>query len=208
MKRFFGFALIATLLPSLAGAQTPPAPAAPPSNTPAPQEQRPERKPAEGTMSFEEYEPKSTLVVPQHPHTRAKYPFIDVHNHQRVARMTAEDVAKLVADMDSINLSVMVNLSGGTGEDLQKSVAGLKGPHPKRFVTFANVDFRKIDEPDFGENAARQLEQDVKAGAQGLKIYKNLGMFLKDASGKRVPTDDPRLDPVWRKCAASSASRC
>ncbi|MCU1272585.1 MAG: amidohydrolase family protein, partial [Bryobacterales bacterium] len=34
------------------------------------------------TMSIEEYEPKSTLVVPQHPVTRAKYPFIDVHNHQ------------------------------------------------------------------------------------------------------------------------------
>ena len=205
MKRFFAFTLLSTLLLPAAGAQTPPAPAAPPSNAPAPaappQDQRPERKPAEGTMSFEEYEPKSTLVVPQHPKTRARYPFIDVHNHQRTARMTPEDVAKLVADMDAINLAVMVNLSGGTGEDLQKSIAALKGPHPKRFVTFANVDFRKIDEPNFGDNAARQLEQDVRNGAQGLKIYKNLGMFLKDASGKRVPTDDPRLDPIWRKCA-------
>ena len=34
------------------------------------------------TMSIEEYDPKSTLVVPQHLVTRAKYPFIDVHNHQ------------------------------------------------------------------------------------------------------------------------------
>ena len=34
------------------------------------------------TMTIEEYEPKSTLVVPQHPVKRAKYPFIDVHNHQ------------------------------------------------------------------------------------------------------------------------------
>ncbi len=34
------------------------------------------------TMTIEEYEPKSTLVVPQHPVQRAKYPFIDVHNHQ------------------------------------------------------------------------------------------------------------------------------
>ena len=35
-----------------------------------------------GSMSIEEYKPKSTLVVPQHPVSRAKYPFIDVHNHQ------------------------------------------------------------------------------------------------------------------------------
>jgi hypothetical protein len=32
-------------------------------------------------MSVEEYEPKSTLKVPQYLLTRAKYPFIDVHTH-------------------------------------------------------------------------------------------------------------------------------
>ena len=36
------------------------------------------------TMSIEDYEPKSTLIVPEHKVTRAKYPFIDVHNHQNI----------------------------------------------------------------------------------------------------------------------------
>ncbi len=147
------------------------------------------------TLTFEEYEPKSTLVVPEHPRTRAKFPFIDVHNHQG-RDMSAEDVAKLLADMDRINLAVMVNLSGGTGATLQKRMATLGG---KRFVHFANVDLRAIDEPGFGERAARQLEEDVKNGAVGLKIFKNLGMFLTDKSGQRVHTDDPRLDPLWKK---------
>ena len=31
-------------------------------------------------LTFEEYNPPSTLVVPEHPLTRAKYPFIDVPN--------------------------------------------------------------------------------------------------------------------------------
>jgi len=66
-------------------------------------------------------------------------------------------------------------------------------------VVFANIDFSRIDEPNFGANAARQLEEDVKHGAVGLKIFKNLGMFVVDKSGKRVPTDDPRLDPIWDK---------
>jgi uncharacterized protein len=35
-----------------------------------------------GKLTFEEYEPKSTLVVPQNPVKRSKFPFIDVHNHQ------------------------------------------------------------------------------------------------------------------------------
>lgn len=143
-------------------------------------------------MSFEEYDPKSTLVVPEHPRTRAKFPFIDVHNHQR----NVTDVAKLLADMDRINMKVMVNLSGGSGAALQQNLTTLAKP---RFMSFANIDLRGIDEPDFGTKAAAQLEQDVKNGAAGLKVFKNLGMFLVDKSGKRVPTDDPRLDPIWKK---------
>jgi uncharacterized protein len=154
---------------------------------------QPQERKATEVMSFEDYEPKSTLVVPAHPRTKAKYPFIDIHNHQR-RDMSAADLAKLTADMDRIGMAVLVNLSGGSGDAFQQSV--LTG---KRFVAFANVDFRKIDEPNFGENAARQLEADVKNGAVGLKIYKNLGMSLTDAAGKRVPADDPRLDPIWRK---------
>jgi predicted TIM-barrel fold metal-dependent hydrolase len=154
----------------------------------------------EAVMSFEEYEPRSTLVVPEHPVTRARFPFIDVHNHQNEApEMTPEQVDRLVKEMDALNMAVMVNLSGGSGEAFQKGLANL-GRHPKRFVQFANVDFGKISEPGFGEAAARQLEADVKNGASGLKVFKNLGMFVKDADGKRVPTDDPRLDPIWAKC--------
>ncbi|HVT44785.1 MAG TPA: amidohydrolase family protein [Thermoanaerobaculia bacterium] len=151
-------------------------------------------------MSFEEYEPKSTLVVPQHEVQRAKYPFIDVHSHQR-RTMSPEQVRALVADMDRLNMAVMVNLSGGSGDDLRAGHAALKGAFPSRFVIFANADLTKIDEPGFGERAAQQLENDVRAGARGLKIFKNLGMFLRDATGTRVPANDPRLDPIWQKCA-------
>ena len=34
------------------------------------------------TMDFEKYDPVSTLVVPEHKLSKAKFPFIDVHNHQ------------------------------------------------------------------------------------------------------------------------------
>jgi predicted TIM-barrel fold metal-dependent hydrolase len=158
---------------------------------------QPAPAPTNGAMAIDEYDPKSMLVVPEHPRTKAKFPFVDVHSHQW--NRTPEDVDKIVADMDRIGLAVMVNLSGGSGETLRKNIEMLSGRHPKRFVTFANIDFAAIDEPDFAVKAARQLEEDVRNGAAGLKIYKNLGMSLTDKSGKRVPTDDPRLDPIWRK---------
>jgi predicted TIM-barrel fold metal-dependent hydrolase len=151
-------------------------------------------------MSIEDYKPKNTLVVPQHPVTRAKYPFIDVHNHQN-SQMPVAQLDKLVKDMDSLNLQVMVNLSGGYGDGLEKGVANLKGHYKNRFVVFANIDFTNIDDPGYNKRAAAQLERDVRNGAQGLKIFKNFGMDLKDTQGQRIHVDDPRFDDVFETCA-------
>jgi len=148
-------------------------------------------------MDFESYNPPSTLVVPEHKVTRAKFPFIDVHNHQ--FDMPEKDLGILIKDMDKLNMQVLVNLSGESGDRIKKSVANIKGHYPKRFIVFANVDFDKVGEAGWGERAAKQLEEDVKNGANGLKVYKNLGFSVMDISGKRVPVDDPRLDPVWDK---------
>ena len=152
-------------------------------------------------ITVEEYEPKSTLVVPGHEVQRAKYPIIDVHNHQDT-ELSEEAVAKLVAGMDGLNMRVMVNLSGGQGVTFARGLKNLKGRYPKRFIVFANLDFTGIGEPGWGERAAAQRERDVRNGAQGLKIFKNFGMTVKDGSGLRVPVDDPRVDPVWEKCGA------
>jgi predicted TIM-barrel fold metal-dependent hydrolase len=151
------------------------------------------------TMSIEEYDPKSTLVVPEHVVKRAKYPFIDVHNHQY--ELTPAKVDKLVSDMDGINLRIMVNLSGGYGKELQQNVRILKQRYPDRFVVFANMDFSNIDAPDYPERVAKQLAADVKNGAQGLKIFKNFGMDLQDTKGQRIHVDDPRFHLVWELCA-------
>ena len=149
-------------------------------------------------MTIERYQPVSTLKVPAHPVARARFPFIDVHSHQR-PNLTPADVDAIIREMDAMNMAVMVNLSGGSGERLAGVVRTLKERYPNRFVVFANLNFSGIDDPQWGANAAAQLERDVAAGAQGLKIFKNLGMSVVDGAGKRVATDDPRLDPVWAK---------
>jgi len=151
------------------------------------------------SLTIEEYQPKSTLVVNEHKIERAKFPFIDIHSHHW--EVTPEYVDKLVKEMDSINLQVLVNLSGGTGEHLKHSVAVMKGRYPERFVVFANMSFDDLNTPGFGKRQAERLEQDVKNGAQGLKIFKNFGMDLKYANGERVHVDDPEFDVVFEKCA-------
>lgn len=148
-------------------------------------------------MDFETYDPPSTLVVKEHKLERAKFPFIDVHNHQ--FRMPEMDLQQLITEMDKLNMRVMVNLSGQSGDLLAKSAMNIKDHFPGRFIVFANVDFRGVGEKGWGERAAAQLEEDVRNGANGLKIYKSLGFSVKDIDGKRVTIDDPRLDPVWKK---------
>src|SRR5260370_41738387 len=95
---------------------------------------------AQPSISIEEYKPKSTLVVPQHPVTRAKYPFIDVHNHQNSA-MPVDQLDKLVKDMDSINLQVMVNLSGGDRRPPEKGAAKRNGAAQTTLAGGASVRF-------------------------------------------------------------------
>ena len=48
--------------------------------------------------------------------------------------------------------------------------------------------------------AARRLESDIKAGARGLKIFKDLGLRLQKADGSRLKVDDPELDAIWDVC--------
>ena len=161
-------------------------------------------------MDIEEYNPTSSLVVGQNPKDRSKFPFVDVHSHQW--KMPVMDLSDLVADMDSLNMGYMINLSGsgfGTfagNQDLMdisltKSIENVESQGlSNRFGVFVNVDFNKIDDEGFAENNVSIIKDAVKQGAIGLKVYKNLGLNLKDNSGARVKVDDKRLNSIWEVC--------
>lgn len=162
----------------------------------------------EKTMAFEEYDPISTLVVPEHIVKKAKYPFIDIHNHQN--NMPRQDLGYLVKQMDSLNMKVMINLSGkgslrsgarepGTDYLIQSVNAG-KEKANGRVIVFTNLNFSDIDNPNWSDETVKALEKEVQAGAMGLKIFKDLGLEVKDSKGNRIRTNDPRLDPIWAKC--------
>ncbi|WP_019989479.1 amidohydrolase family protein [Rudanella lutea] len=162
-------------------------------------------KTADMPLGFEEYDPVSTLKVPEHKLTRAKFPFIDVHNHQ--FQMDKADLRPLVAQMDSLNMQVMINLSGRGWGNVDESTRFFKAAadniqktDPKRLILFSNINFEGIGEPGWTDRAVKLLAEDVKNGAKGLKIYKSLGFSVKDNTGKRVQVDDSRLDPIWAKC--------
>lgn len=157
-------------------------------------------------MSFENYNPPSTLKVPENPKIRAKFPFIDIHSHQ--GGINKGKIDQLTSEMDEINMGIMINLSGrgfgqGNSNAQQEYIKGMmdefKTHAPGRFMVFTNLNFNGFGTPEWTALAVKELGEDVSAGAVGLKIYKSLGLNSKDNSGKRIPVDHPDLDPVWAK---------
>ena len=151
--------------------------------------------------SILDYRPRSTLVTTETKVPRAKFPVVDIHGHPPGVN-TAEGIARLVADMDRLNLRVMTVASNVSGERLTQLLAVLStSPHKDRFRVFTGVDFRDVG-PGWGEKAAAQLEADIKAGAVGVgEVGKSFGLSTRKRDGTRLKIDDPELDPIWQAAA-------
>ena len=156
-------------------------------------------------MSFEDYDPPSSLKVEGEIIKKAKFTFIDVHSH--LWNMPLMDLNELVAEMDEINMGYIVNLSGsGFGPQaakdayFDKSTENIKENQPGRIGLFVNVEFNSIDLENHIENQVSIIRDAVAKGAIGLKVYKGLGLTNKDSKGNRVAVDDKRLGPIWEVC--------
>jgi len=61
------------------------------------------REPQLNPPTIREYKPKSTLVVPQHPVPRAKFPVIDIHSHQSTP-ISNEEFGRVVKGIRFVSL--------------------------------------------------------------------------------------------------------
>jgi hypothetical protein len=154
--------------------------------------------------SIVDYRPRSTLVTAEHLVPKAKYPAIDFHGHPRGSWLESSDsLAWLGAQLDAINVRVMVVANDVTGDALRREVAGVRAsPAMKdRVRILAGIDFRDVG-PGWAKKAIAQLDADVAAGAVGVgEISKDFGLSIRKADGTRLHIDDPALDPVWAECA-------
>jgi predicted TIM-barrel fold metal-dependent hydrolase len=136
---------------------------------------------------------------------RAEKRLIDMHMH---VNPTPEHLDRAVKIMDAAGIGVAVNLGVGTvtpAKDggpsaLARAKKLADERHPGRFVQYMILDYAGFDDADFGERAAKQVEEGHRLGAAGLKEFKRLGLYLRDGRGKLIKVDDPKLDPVWAKC--------
>jgi predicted TIM-barrel fold metal-dependent hydrolase len=155
------------------------------------------------TLLLRDFQPKSMLHAGANPVPRARFPVIDVHQHVNDALGISDEhmpAEKVVAMMDQLNIQTIVILTGMWGDRLQKVMDEMVKPYPGRFLVFTQIDWSKIDDPHFGSLMVGQIDDAVRRGARGLKVLKDLGLGVRDQSGKLIAVDDPRLDPIWEEC--------
>jgi predicted TIM-barrel fold metal-dependent hydrolase len=132
-------------------------------------------------------------------------PLIDAHNHLGrwlLADWSVDKADTLVAMMDERGIEAIVNLDGMWGDELDANLDRDDRAHPGRFATFAQWDRHWFELGAWTELAA-QLTDAFGRGARGLKVWKDLGLHLRDEQGELVVPDDTRLDPVWDAVATA-----
>ncbi len=151
-------------------------------------------------LPLREFRPRSQVRGPRTVVPRAKVAAVDAHNHLGTWLTTgwaAPSVPALLDLLDACNVAAIVNLDGRWGEELERNLDRYDRAHPGRFATFCQLDWSLLLADRPAERLVDSLRASHAAGAKGLKVWKDLGLHVRDGRGELVLPDDPRLAPVW-----------
>jgi hypothetical protein len=157
-------------------------------------------------LFLHEFAPRPTLTVTQTVVERPRFPVIDIHNHlgHLVPGATfsgswpTRPVEELIAVLDQADVQMIVDLDGQWGASLHAELQRYQVPYPERVVVFSGLEYAAFArDKDFGKTLVRNLRAAVEAGARGLKVWKPLGLTIRDITGQLVAPNDPRLDELW-----------
>jgi predicted TIM-barrel fold metal-dependent hydrolase len=159
---------------------------------------------ARSDLLLREFRPEPMLRVAEHHPERFPVPAVDVHNHLgrwHSKSWSIPDVDKFLALLDDCHVWAVVNLDGGWSEELEANLDRYDRAHPGRFATFCRLDWSEARRAGWGERLAASVRDSAARGAAGVKLWKDVGLRLKDERGDLFFLDDPRLTPVWEAIA-------
>ncbi|MBX3283585.1 MAG: amidohydrolase family protein [Acidobacteria bacterium] len=145
-------------------------------------------------LPLSDFAPKHGLCVPATDVPGSKFPSIDYHNH-----LDAQEPSAVLKILDACNIERIVNITMQTGDAALQMHRKFKEAAPDRFDTIAWFDWSDLHEPAFWDRCVERLERCKDAGFCGIKIWKDLGLKLKDVSGEMLRVDDERLVPFFEK---------
>ena len=156
---------------------------------------------AEVDLRLSDFAPKAMLTAPEHLPTRPladdpSFRAIDAHNH-----LDSMEPREVLAIMDACGIERTLNITMKVGDEAIAMLRKYHAADRDRFATMAWMDWRGIEHASFWSQLTDHFERMVEAGACGLKLWKDLGLRLRDDHGRLLHIDDERLAPLFEKAA-------
>jgi len=82
--------------------------------------------------------------------------------------------------------------------DQLKISNALRHSFPENYAFFTTFPADSFNTSGFADKTIALIRESIRDGATGVKVWKNIGMGIKDPAGKYVTIDDPGFDPVFR----------
>ncbi|MBN2287720.1 MAG: amidohydrolase family protein [Candidatus Glassbacteria bacterium] len=124
---------------------------------------------------------------------------IDFHDH--IDALPAAGEAAFIGKLREHNLKWLTIATVGTqwqGLQQQINVAEtLHARYPQQVAWITSFNLENWGETGWESSAVRQVGEGFAAGAVGVKVWKDIGMVLRDPDSSFVMIDDPRFDPVF-----------
>jgi len=145
--------------------------------------------------------PKTPFSPEELQRFRALAP-IDTHTHVFAA-------GPIIAMLQKLNLHILdilvVDDNSTPHRDLAtqrtKALAVVQASHGYA-VLCTSFDPYSFNQPDYDRNVIQGLNNDFANGAIAVKIWKNVGMEIKDANGNFLMADNPVFKPIFQDIAA------
>jgi len=129
-----------------------------------------------------------------------KAPKIDVHFYYNTTDI------RYLKYADSLNFRlVSPNVDTEMSIDSQLYItSSIKKQFPEKFAFLGTFSVDSFGKAGFAENTIVRIAKCMQAGASGIKIWKNIGMVLKDSNGHYVMVDNPAFDPIFNYMEANN----
>ncbi len=119
---------------------------------------------------------------------------IDAHVHIRT-----EDPAIMDYAIEQGFRYLTINTGSGSQEHIDNQMRLAKAVdarYPDKIDYITTFSMERFEDPSWTEEVIMGLKKDFDEGADGVKVWKDIGMTFRDSLGNFICIDNPRFDPI------------
>jgi predicted TIM-barrel fold metal-dependent hydrolase len=131
------------------------------------------------------------------PSSQETLTIIDSHVH---ITPTTESIDRALSIFEANNITKFCTKNAGfAGSNRFRATINIKKRLGDRFAFFVNINWQGFGLPGWTQREIARLENGIRQGARGVKIFKNLGLGVRTPDGKLVSLEHPQIAPLLEK---------